>query len=199
MSVLLLDQVIAHVRGAFTVSEVREVRAYAGEFSGTEIPQVSFSAPAILITVLGWKPSRNSRLTGRNVRLVRLAAFIVTKNATNREARMRDAMLLSERLGITLSLWVPSDTAALSIGPLEADAQAQNLYSRAVDDKGLALWMMDWEQACKPLLQPAQMWDLLAIEITDHTRQGLIPGSAAPTATGPLKVTEDVRFTTTNT
>lgn len=192
MSALLLDQVIAQVRAAFTSTEVREVRAYAGEFSGAEVAQVSFNAPAILVTVLGWKPGNSSRLTGRNVRLVRLAAFIVTKNATSREARMREAMLLSERLCITLGLWVPSDTTAMSIGPLEADAQAQNLYGQAVDQKGLALWMVDWEQACKSLLPPAQMWDLLSIEITDHTHQGLVPANTAPT--GTLSVTEDVLF-----
>jgi phage gp37-like protein len=192
MSALLLDAVIAHVRAAFTTAEVREVRPYAGEFSGTEVEQVSFNAPAILVTLLGWKPGGSERLTGRNVRVARLAAFVVTKNATGREARMREAMLLSERLCMVINAWVPDQPAALEIGPREDEAQAQNLYGRAVDAKGLALWLVEWRQACKPLLPPAQMWDLLAIDITDHTRQGTVPATIAPP--GTLSVTEDVRF-----
>lgn len=192
MSTLLLDQVIAHVRGAFSTADVREVREYAGEFSGAEIMQTSFSAPAILIACMGWKAGRSERMTGRHTRIVRLAAFVVTKNATSREARMREAMRLSERLGITLREWAPQDTSALAIAPIEDDAQAENLYGRAVDEKGLALWMVSWQQACRPLVPPAQLWDLLAIDITDNTRT-TVPADATALP-GALTVTEDVRF-----
>lgn len=192
MSAVLQQAVIDLVRGAFTKAEVATVEPYAGEFSAAESVQVSFTAPAIFVAVLGWKPWPDSkRLTGRNVRGVRMAAFVVTKHA-KRDVRMQAAMNLAERLALLLQAWVPEATETMDLACLEVDATVENLYSRAMDAKGMALWLVDWMQAAKPKVAPAQLFDLLAVDITDNTQQGQVPD--APPAPNDLTVTEAVNF-----
>jgi phage gp37-like protein len=193
MSAILLDQVIAYTRASFSKAEVAEVAEYAGEFSGEEVDQLSFSAPAILITVLGWREANTGhRLGGRFADQVRLAAFVVTKHA-QRGARMRQAMQISRKLCLALRLWAP-DSAGLAetIGPLEGDPRAENLYGRAIDKRGLALWLVDWQQAIKPAVSLPTLYDLTTIDITDHTVQGRNDAAVAP-GVAPT-VTEDVQF-----
>lgn len=192
MSAVLQQAVIDLVRGAFTKAEVATVEPYAGEFSADESVQVSFTAPAVFVAVLGWKPWPDSkRLTGRNVRGVRMAAFVVTKHA-KRDVRMQAAMNLAERLALLLQAWVPEATETMDLACLEVDATVENLYSRAMDAKGMALWLVDWMQAAKPKVAPAQLFDLLAVDITDNTQQGQVPD--APPAPNDLTVTETVNF-----
>lgn len=192
MSAVLQQAVIDLVRGAFTKAEVATVEPYGGEFSADESVQVSFTAPAIFVAVLGWRPwTESKRLTGRHVRGVRLAAFVVTKHA-KRVVRMQTAMNLAERLAALLQGWVPEATDVLDMGCLEEDATVENLYSRVMDSKGMALWMVDWMQAARPKVAPAQLFDLLAVDITDNTQQGLVP--ASPPAPNDLTVTEAVNF-----
>lgn len=192
MSAVLQQAVIDLVRGAFTKAEVATVEPYGGEFSADESVQVSFTAPAVFVAVLGWRPWPDSkRLTGRNVRGVRMAAFVVTKHA-KRDVRMQAAMNLAERLALLLQAWVPEATETMDLACLEVDATVENLYSRAMDAKGMALWLVDWMQAAKPKVAPAQLFDLLAVDITDNTQQGQVPD--APPAPNDLTVTEAVNF-----
>lgn len=192
MSAALQQQVLELVRTAFTRAEVAEVLPYGGEFNAGEVGQLSYSCPAVLVAVLGWRPMEDSkRLTGRNVRGVRLAAFVATKHA-KREERMASAMLLAERLSLLLRGWTPTSTDAMALAPLEDDCTVENLYNRAIDAKGQALWLVDWQQAVKPLLPPAQLFDLLAVEIVDTVQQGNVPAPATPP--GSLLVSEEVNF-----
>lgn len=195
---LLLDQAVARIRASFTKAELATVQAYGGEFSSAEVKHQSFSCPAVFVTVLGWKPSDGStRMAGRNVSVVRLAAFVVYKHV-ERSKRMAGAMLLAERLGLCLRQWAPMTEAAnatlpVAIAGLEDEAACENLYSRALDEQGLALFLVDWEQCVKPLVPLEQLWDLLAVEITDTSRAGVVPAEPAPTGIVPV-VTEAVNF-----
>ena len=194
MSTLLLAEAITYIRGLFSNAEVREVRAYAGEFNAAEVKRVSFNAPTIMVALLGWRPERNSkRLSGRYVMDVRLSAFVVTKRATSREARMAEAASLAERLAMALTTWTPISPELLTIAPLEAEPTAENLYGQAIDLAGLALWMVDWRQCVKPTVPLPELFDLLRVEITDHTVQGAVPADAGAPPT-PITVTEDVQF-----
>lgn len=196
MSQYLLDAVTAHLRAAFTRSQVPTVQAYAGEFSAAEVDRLSFTAPALLPTVLGWQPEpRPSRLSGRNVRAVRMALFIVAKHAASRQARMAQAMALAEMASISLRQWVPehADQPVL-LGTLQAEPTCENLYGRAIDREGLALWLLSWDQECKPLIPLPQLYDLTAIEIIDTTRQGIAPPPPPPPNPAPLLVTEQVDY-----
>lgn len=191
---LLMTRAIDMARAAFTRAEVAEVRAYAGEFSGEEVGQVSYNCPAVFVTCLGWRPEREGRrLTGRNVRTVQMAAFVAFKHAS-RDKRMAGAMNLADRLGLLLTAWVPTGLpGVLDVAGLEEDATAENLYGRAIDSKGQALWLVSWRQCVRPLVPPAQLYDLVAIEIEDTTQQGNA-SAGAPPPPAPLAVTEDVKF-----
>lgn len=198
---ILLDQAVARVRAQFTKAEVATVQPYAGEFSAAEMPHKSYNCPAIFLTVLGWQPADGSnRLSGKHAKNVRVAAFVVYKHA-DRNKRMAGAMRLAERLEIVMRQWEPMREAAnaslpVTIAGLEADATCENLYSRALDTAGQALFLVDWHQCVKPNVPLEQLWDLLAVEIIDSTRGGVVPADAAATGIVPV-VTEDVKFNST--
>lgn len=200
MSAALLKATLAYLATQFDRTEVQDLRAYGGEFNVTEVGNVSYNCPAILVTVLGWQPAHDStRLVGRHVRKVRMAAFVATKHV-DRIDRMATAQALAEKLALVLRIWVPDCTGLTEqLAPLEDEPAADNLYSRAIDAKGQALWLVDWMQCVKPAVPlpgptgPGALVDLLRIDITDHTNQGLLPPDAGGTAT-PLIVTDDVLF-----
>lgn len=193
MSAILLAQAITYLRGQFTPAEVAVVDTYGGEFTAAETDKLSFACPAIFVTVLGWQPTHDSqRLVGRHVHEVKLAAFVVFKHA-QRSARLAGCMTLAERLAMALRLWVPDCSGLpLAIAPLEDEARAENMYGRAIDAQGLALWLVSWEQCTKPTVPLPALYDLIAIDITDTVRGGLAL-TAAP-APGPLAVTETINF-----
>lgn len=192
-AVLALDAVLAQVRGAFTRAELATVEPYGGQFNGEGIGRLSFACPAVLVTVLGWQPAQRGRvMAGRHVRELRLAAFVVTRHA-RRDERLRQAMALSEALALRLAQWAPDAAPGLELAPLEDEPRCENLYGPAVDDAGLALWLVTWAQCARATLAPEQLWDLLRVEITDHTAQGVVAPDDAP-APPPIVVTEDVRF-----
>ena len=196
MSVHLLTATLAFVRSAFTAQEVATVQPYGGEFNSVEMDQLSYSCPAILITSLGFedKPS-GGRISGKNTVEVRMAAFVAAKHA-KRELRMDAAMNLAERLSLLLRPWVPTDEVLpVNLGPLEPGLRCENLFSRAIDAKGQALWLVSWTQCVqpKPGVGLAELGDLLRVEIIDTTHPGTLP---APPTPGPatLIVTEEVNF-----
>lgn len=193
MSAILLDQVLTHVRGLFTTAEVATVQEYGGEFDAAEVDQLSFAAPAVFIAVLGWRGMpTGTRLTGKHVRQYRLGAFIATKHA-KRELRMRAAMAIAEKLVIGLRTWVPHVSTPIEIAGLEDEPTAENLFSRGIDKRGMALWLVDWRQCIRPTVPLEQLYDLVAVDIVDTTQQGTTAStSAVPPA--PLLVTEEVRF-----
>lgn len=194
MSAILLDQVVTHVRASFTRADVADVLPYGGEFSAAEVGKLSYSCPAILVTVLGWRPPEGpTRMTGKHVRQVRMAAFVATKGAS-RTNRMMDAMRLAERLALVLRLWAPQTTAdPMEVAAIEGDATAENMYGRAIDELGQALWLVTWQQCVRPTVPLPELVDLLAIHIDDTTRQGLVPAAGSP-APSDLVVTEAVGF-----
>ena len=194
MSAILLDQVVAHVRASFTRAELADVLPYGGEFSAVEVGKLSYNCPAVLITVLGWRPPEGAtRMTGKHVRQVRMGAFVATKGA-GRTDRMMAAMRLAERLALVLQLWAPQATAdPMEVAPIEGAATCENLFGRAIDERGQALWLVTWQQCVRPTVPLPELVDLLAIHIDDTTRQGIAPAASSP-APPPLAVTEAVTF-----
>lgn len=194
MSALLLSAAVDYLRGQFTTAEAATVRMYAGEFSSEEVMRVSFTCPALFVTVLGWQPEHEGkRLSGKYVRNVSMAAFVAYKHA-QRDQRMTGAMNLADKLGIVLRRWHPDNSSSpITIAPLEEDARCENLYGRAIDAQGLALWLVSWKQCMAPQVPVEQLYDLVAIDITDKTRRGTVPAAPTP-APSPLTVTEDVQF-----
>lgn len=210
--VLLLEQAVAFVRASFSKTEVKDVRQYAGEFSQAEMGKVSYTCPAILITLLGWKkPEEGSRLTGRHAKQHRLVAFIATKNAKSREARMAEAMKLAEDLSVVLRQWAPmaQEPYATAIRALDStviglddEPTCENLYNRAVDEQGQALWMVTWYQCARgaiplgpirPAVPYADLPDMRNVEIIDTAFGDQVPDSAVDTGIVP-SVEEQINF-----
>lgn len=197
MSTALLAAAVKHLREQFTRQEVADVKPYGGQFSAAEVDAVSYNCPAMLVTVLGWQPvDGGDRLQGRHARRVRMAVFVATKHA-GRTERMLACQGLAEKLCLVLRLWVPDCTGlADQLAPLADAPNAENLYGRAIDAKGQALWLVDWMQAVKPAVPlpvAPELGDLVRIDITDITRQGFAPPGALGTDKPPA-VTEDVQF-----
>ncbi|MFT4191676.1 MAG: hypothetical protein QM617_09170 [Comamonas sp.] len=203
MSQILLDAAIAEIRAKFDKKDVVAVEPYGGQFNADESTRTSYACPAIFVSVLGWKPGNGESqlLTGRGVRLVRMAAFVVAETKRSRADRLALAMNLADRLALTLTMWRPTCTDVMDIAGLEADPRADNLYSAALDKKGQALFLVDWWQAVKPR-QPLdglyqslrqQTDDLVRVEITDAVHQGNAAAAPAPEP-ADLLVTEDVTF-----
>lgn len=195
MSAQLADAAISYLRAQLPRSMVADLRAYGGEFNAAEADATSYVCPAVLVTSLGWRPEHESRrLAGRDVRSARLAAFVAFKHA-RRDERLRGAALLAEALCVQLRAWRPDSTGLpIEIGTLEEEPRAENMYSRAMDAKGQALWLVTWEQCFKSITPLPQLYDLLAIEIVDLVRQGATPEPAPAPAPTPLQVTEDITY-----
>ncbi|MES1977553.1 MAG: hypothetical protein V4451_05920 [Pseudomonadota bacterium] len=208
-AIVLLEQTVAFVRASFDKKRVTDVREYAGEFSAAEMKGVSYNCPAILITVLGWKPpSEGARLTGRHAKSHRMAAFVVTKNAKSREARMKEAMGISEDLAVLLRQWAPMaqepyaariKALDMTIAGLAEEPTCENLYNPTVDAQGQALWLVDWYQDAKGVIPINQvrpvvpLADMNHVEIEDTVRGGQTP-DAPPNGDAPPSVTEQIDF-----
>lgn len=196
MSAALLDQVKKYLREAYTPKEVVDVREYAGEFNAAEMSQLGYSCPAILLTVLGWEslpPGGKHRLGGRHARMVRCAAFVVTKHA-EREKRMRAALLLADSLAVRLRDWLPAnpEDRIATLAPLDEEPTVENLYSRAVDKVGQALWLLTWQQAAAPVLaagHPSALVDWLSAELHSTAHAGQ-PGASGPVVDSAVIIKE---------
>ena len=150
-------------------------------------------------------------MTGRHARSVRLAAFVVCKNAKDREARMAEAMALAEQLAVLLRQWSPmvqepsaSAFAALGVTAvgLSAEPSCENLYNRAVDEQGQALWLVDWYQCVKgavplgpvrPAVPYAQLPTMTTVVIEDSAHVNQVP-VAAVVPDAAITVTEKIDF-----
>ena len=194
MSGLLLDKTIAFVRESFDRKIVQQVLPYGGEFSAAEIPFKSYSCPAIFVSVLGWVPNASGqRVRGRGVRSVSMAAFVAFKHV-DRVKRMNGAMLLADQLCAGLSKWAPPMAdEPVSLMPLDTDPSAENLYGRAVDAQGQALWVVRWTQDLKVNANAGDLFDLLAIHIDEHYHPGTVAAPGGPTPP-PIPVTDAIHF-----
>lgn len=190
----VLDATVSRLRAAFNVRDVPTVQTYAGEFNAAEVERLSFTAPAVLPTVLGWMPVAQPKLLQgqRGVRQVRMAAFVLSKHA-NRDQRMAMAMAIADLAAHALTIWRPEPGGDVTLTrPLE-DPRCENLYGRAVDKHGLALWLLTWDVEARPERPLPELYDLTAVEIIDTTLQGIAPASV-PLGPSSLLVTEDVGY-----
>ncbi len=193
----LLDQTLAYLRMQFSAAEVKTLREYGGEFGAADMAETVYTAPAIFVSVLGSRPidAGGVRMAGNFARQVRMAAFVVTKDA-NREKRMRTALALGEKLAMVLRAWKPDGSSVTcTIAPLEHSPSCENLFNHARDAAGQAVWMLDWTQGVEPKLPDAQIIDWLSLQITDNVRRA-VPAAAAVTG-ATLNVSESVQFLTT--
>lgn len=155
----------------------KTVQSYGGEFTEVEVPALSFVCPAALPTVLGWRKTSNPRLGGNNVYSARAAVFVVAKHA-QRPERFSAAMQRAELVTALLPGWRPPGC----FGQID-DVRAENLYSRKLDQKSLALWAVTWwhevkfDAANKP--DPAELADFTGGTIESRAMTH-VPDCSAP-------------------
>ncbi len=204
---ILLDQAVAFVRRSFSKRELATVELYGGQFSAEEIPHKSYNCPAVFITLLGWQaPPAGSRMTGRHAKQFRLCAFVAYEHV-DRAKRMGGALVLAEKLGIVLRQWAPMAEPGnahleATIGGLDEEPRCENLYNRAVDKAGQALFALSWYQCAKPQVprgpdRPAVPYadlpDLETVMIEDTVHVNQVPATPSPPETSPT-VTEKIDF-----
>lgn len=204
---ILLGLAVAFVRKSFTPQEVKTVEIYGGQFSAEEIPHTSYNCPAVFVTVLGWQaPPSGSRITGRHAKQFRLCAFVAYSHV-DRVKRMSGALALAEQVGTVLRQWAPMQepgnaSLAATIGGLDDEPRCENLYNRAVDKAGQALFALSWYQCAKPAVplgpvRPAvpypDLYPLSDVVIEDTVHANQVPAAAAPNDSVPA-VTEKIDF-----
>ena len=133
MSVLTVrDAIVADLRAA--LPELVSCGTYPGRFDAAELARFSTRVPTALVACLGLDAIDERGEVGA---LASLAVFVV--------AGQRD----------TVALAVVEAVAARVIGnrwgsdlveTLPADVRAENLYSAAMDTRGVALWSVNWRQ-----------------------------------------------------
>lgn len=136
--VSLQDAVVANLA---TIPGVVTCEPYAGQFGTDHVSRVTFTAPAIFVSILGADPDRDPGTDQVDLN-VRLAAYVIATHATDRQQRERDAIALVESvlLQVRLNQWGLSGVSAAAI------SSVQNLYTTVADDLTVALWAVNWQQ-----------------------------------------------------
>lgn len=191
-STMLLDQLIDYLKTQ-TGKAFVTIDEYAGEFNSTEIGRLGFNSPAVLVTLLGWKPPvASSRLGGPRAARARVAAFIVTKDGKGRVSRMRAAAERAELICGLLPAWRPTGCINAVSG-----IEAQNLYSAAVDKGGLSLWSVTWWQDIQWRYDPPALSDLTDLQEIDIASIAHTSVPAPLPSVDPLPISHDVTLAPT--
>lgn len=119
---------------------LRTIETHGGRFDAGELARVSARAPAVFVAAM--RLGRIEARQGSVLADVNWAMFVVTKDepAVHRDAA---ALLIVNALtGVVSSArW---DIAASTDTP--KDITAQNLFSAAFDQRGVACWALSWTQ-----------------------------------------------------
>lgn len=118
---------------------------HPGKFVWAELKEISYNAPAVFISCLGWSPADEqdaSRVAGfgQVAYRVRFVAGIVTKNNKSANARNQEARLIGTSITNLLSRqdWSKPDV-------LEAEkARCEALFVRDAEADNQSLWQLDW-------------------------------------------------------
>lgn len=130
------------------------VEVHDGDFRESELRRVFASAPAVLVSVLGFPELR--REGPAVVCDARLAVFVITSGADPRE-RGDEAMDLAELVARIV------ERRPWDGGPV-SQFVAHNLYSGTVDDEGVALWSITWRQSFDLAREGTQLYHRLVVK-----------------------------------
>lgn len=152
-STIALAEVIAQrlrlsfLGNAKTLDKVTSIERHKKRFdSVTDIKKEVTGTGCIRITAVNVQSTRKE--AGYTVANVKFVAFIMTNDqyGQNRDQR---AELIAGKLGVKLT----TPDFNQSIGPMAHkaidSASWQNLTTNALDDIGVAMWAVEWSQACR--------------------------------------------------
>lgn len=165
------DAILEQLRQALPA--LREVTPGRGRIDAAELQRLVLAAPCLSMAVLGL---RNVQFEpGQGVCAdVQIAAFLVARNQPG--TPRGDAILaLAQGVVSTVSgnLWGLSDSVSEPV-----DCRADNLYSAAVDSKGLALWAVPWRQ--RFVLDAGEAAYGLDDFLRAHLAWDVVPGDGEP-------------------
>ena len=138
----LLEAIVADVRAQ--LPKLRSCEVHDGRWDAAEVRRWTIRAPAVLVAWLGTPRTEipGERWTDCEQQL---AAFVVTRDSVIRGAKLTRGEA-ARSIVDWLLLYIPRARWGLArIGPA-TDLRAQNLYSGAVDKKGVAMWSVMWRQ-----------------------------------------------------
>lgn len=134
----LLDAVAAGIATAASMPP-ESVRVHGGDVTAEETDRWAVKLPAVLVTWLGGTETQD--LGGTKLGTYSLNAVIVTKDqiGTGRHAAIA-ALEPAVRAAVVSNLW------GLSFTQAPDRVRSLNRYSSALDERGLALAVVAWEQ-----------------------------------------------------
>ena len=137
----LLEAIAGDLRTRLPALKTCEV--HDGRWDAEEVKRWVVATPAVLVAWLGTAKAETPGVRWADCDQ-QLAAFVVTRDAP-RLGRGEAARALVDWLLLHVPRARWGFTSGAGIGPAE-DLRAANLYSRAIDKTGVAMWMVSWRQ-----------------------------------------------------
>ena len=166
------DDLVAGIRTFFPTDVVTTVDDHAGDFDLKEIQHYAKRSPAIIITI---DSSKSNRLGGTIADVLTMHAFIVTRKTTGR-SRTLSALIIQEHL---LKFLHQGEFGTDERYATPTEVQAKNLFSRDLDEIGITLWLVRWDQRLDiPYTETADTLDDFATFFVTNTaaRPTELPG-----------------------
>lgn len=134
----ILDTIAAAIRAALPA--LKSCEAHGGRFDAQELMRVAAKAPALFVAITR---VNNLRLEyGERKAELMFAGFIVTKDTPGADRAQMALTILQALAGI-----IPDNRWNIDgAESLPTNIEAQNLFSAALDKKGVAMWAISWRQ-----------------------------------------------------
>ncbi len=123
------------------IDGLRTCQRYAGEFDSNSVNNVSFTAPAVFVSCLGWVKAKEQPGDGRTAYTVRFAAFLVAEKPTLQNP---DHDIVALSLAITHA--IDDKVMGLSNARAAKVQKAENGINTELDQQGLGIWAVTWLQ-----------------------------------------------------
>lgn len=123
---------------------LRQAEPYAGQFSADGPNRGRVFAPSFFVAVLDAPLADEQPMDGRMALDVRFAAYCLAQNAQGAASRSADALSMATTFAYELSQMV---NWGLGVEVQQSRLEGvQNLYTAALDNKGLGLYSVVWNQ-----------------------------------------------------
>ena len=137
--ITLRADILIAMRAFFPKEVVPTVDRHDGDFGPDEIERYAKTSPALILVSNGGESKRQGGIiTEAHV----FDVFIMTKGKTQRQ-RTDGALLLYEHF---LKLLHSTDWNTQECVAIPTDIKSKNLYGKELDELGMALWVVRWEQ-----------------------------------------------------
>ena len=157
-----------------------------GPLNAAALSRIAAKAPLVALTCRGFL--RFADCEGDTQLDCVLGAYVVATTGISRGTDSTDSMArtIAESIAAWLTHWPPDDTAWSGRADLPTEGGADSLWDDKLADKGLALWLVTWQQAIYVQAAAEIPWiprSLWIVEDGDPPRR-LLPTGDAPVEDG---------------